>query len=177
MAGGMDLSAGGKGGKRPLDTPINLVPFIDLMAVTISFLIMTAVWNQISRLSVTQAGGKTEEVSPPRSDVPLVLVVGERGFTLNVGGASPVDIPKNIHGEYVLCHSGRDRVDDGCEARSLIWELRRIKADLPQQRLITVEVEDGIRYGDLVRVIDACNQKDSANQPTLFPEVAVSAIG
>ena len=40
MAGGMDLGTGGKGKKKPLDTAINLVPFIDLMAVTISFLNM-----------------------------------------------------------------------------------------------------------------------------------------
>ena len=56
MAGGMDLGAK-KGGKKSLDTPINLVPFIDLMAVTISFLIMTAVWNQVAKLPVTQEGG------------------------------------------------------------------------------------------------------------------------
>ena len=51
MAGGMDL--GTKGGKRSLDTAINLVPFIDLLSAIISFLIMTAVWNQIDRLTVT----------------------------------------------------------------------------------------------------------------------------
>ena len=64
MAGGMDLGNGGKGGKKPLDTAINLVPFIDLMAVTISFLIMTAVWTQIGRLQVSQAGGPSAEETP-----------------------------------------------------------------------------------------------------------------
>ena len=61
MAGGMDLGKSGKGGKKPLDAAINLVPFIDLMAVTISFLIMTAVWTQIGRLQVSQAGRSTSE--------------------------------------------------------------------------------------------------------------------
>lgn len=61
MAGGMDLGQGGKGGKKPLDTAINLVPFIDLMAVTIAFLLMTAVWTQIGRLQVSQSGGPTAE--------------------------------------------------------------------------------------------------------------------
>ena len=65
MAGGMDLGQGGKGGKKPLDTAINLVPFIDLMAVTISFLIMTAVWTQIGRLQVAQAGAPTDRWSNP----------------------------------------------------------------------------------------------------------------
>lgn len=53
MAGGLDL--GGSGavkGRRPLDAALNLVPFIDLMAVTIVFLIMTAVWTQVGRLQL-----------------------------------------------------------------------------------------------------------------------------
>ena len=60
MAGGMDLGDS-KGGKKALDAQINLVPFIDLMAVTICFLIMTAVWTQIGRLQVSQSGGPASE--------------------------------------------------------------------------------------------------------------------
>ena len=58
MAGGMDLGTSSKGGKKPLDAMINLVPFIDLMAVTIVFLIMTAVWTQLARMDVTQKIGR-----------------------------------------------------------------------------------------------------------------------
>ena len=61
MAGGMDLGGGGGKGKKPLDTTINLVPFIDLMAVTIVFLIMTAVWTQLGRLQVSQSGQNASE--------------------------------------------------------------------------------------------------------------------
>jgi hypothetical protein len=39
MAGGIDLRGSGKSRKKALDATINLVPFIDLMAVTIVFLI------------------------------------------------------------------------------------------------------------------------------------------
>jgi biopolymer transport protein TolR len=35
MAGGIDLGQPSSGGKKPLDTTINLVPFIDLMAPTL----------------------------------------------------------------------------------------------------------------------------------------------
>src|SRR5690606_15004910 len=80
MAGGMDLGTGRKGGKKALDTPINVVPFIDLMAVTISFLIMTAVWNQISRLQVSQEGGPSDSPPAKSSTVPIILLVTERGF-------------------------------------------------------------------------------------------------
>src|SRR5689334_24285351 len=46
--GGVDV--GGNKSKRALDTEINMVPMIDLLMVTISFLLITAVWTQSSRL-------------------------------------------------------------------------------------------------------------------------------
>lgn len=49
----MDLVAGARGGKKPLDAAVNLVPFIDLMAVTISFLILTAISTQLDCLQVS----------------------------------------------------------------------------------------------------------------------------
>jgi biopolymer transport protein TolR len=97
MAGGMDLGTGGKGKKKPLDAAINLVPFIDLMAVTISFLIMTAVWTQISRLQVSQAGAPTSD-TPPETALNLTLVITERGYTINASGAIYADIPKGTVG-------------------------------------------------------------------------------
>ncbi|HEY3450705.1 MAG TPA: biopolymer transporter ExbD [Myxococcales bacterium] len=176
MAGGMDLGTK-KGGKKSLDTAINLVPFIDLMAVTISFLIMTAVWNQINRLTVSQSGGPSENSAPPDTKtLPLNLLVTEKGFTISSGG-SALEIPKS-NGAYIYCHaSGQDKIDEKCEDNTLVGALKKIKADVPDQRNITVQCEDGVKYNDLVKVIDACNLKDSTNQPVLFPEVAVSAVG
>jgi biopolymer transport protein ExbD len=177
MAGGMDLGTGGKGKKKPLDTAINLVPFIDLMAVTISFLIMTAVWNQINRLQVSQSGGPSSDTQPAeQKTLPLNLMVTDRGFTISTGGSS-LEIPKS-NGVYIYCHAGSaDTIDDKCEESTLIGALRKIKAEIPDQRNITVQCEDGVKYNDLVKVIDVCNLKDSSNQSVLFPEVAVSAIG
>ena len=177
MAGGMDLGDN-KGKKKALDATINLVPFIDLMAVTISFLIMTAVWNQISRLTVSQSGGPTSDSPPPENNktLPLNLILTDKGFTIT-SGSSSLEIPKN-GSSYVYCHaSGLDTIDEKCDENTLIGALKKIKADVPDQRNITVQCDDGVKYNDLVKVIDVCNLKDSSNQPVLFPEVAVSAIG
>src|SRR5580693_551963 len=46
---GVDVG-GGKGKRRALDSEINMVPMIDLLMVTISFLLITAVWSHMSRL-------------------------------------------------------------------------------------------------------------------------------
>src|SRR5215831_21082091 len=93
MAGGMDLGDA-KGPKKPLDATINLVPFIDLMAVTISFLIMTAVWTQIGRLQVSSGGGPSAD-NPEEKEktVPLNLLLTEKELRLTAGSNNLDPIP------------------------------------------------------------------------------------
>lgn len=131
MAGGMDLGAGGRSRRKPLDATINLVPFIDLMAVTISFLIMTAVWTQLSRLQVAQ-GSSGAQSSSQQLDVTVALRT--RGFVLSVDGAAATqgaiaELPRALHA---------------------------LRARFPDERQITVQSDDGVRYEQLISAIDAC---------------------
>ena len=48
---GVSIDTGGKGGRKGVDAELNLIPFIDLLSVCILFLLMTAVWVQISKMS------------------------------------------------------------------------------------------------------------------------------
>jgi biopolymer transport protein ExbD len=66
--GGVNVDSGGKGGRRTLDTEINMIPMIDLLMVTISFLLITAVWVQSSRIDANAnvPGPATEP--PPCTD-------------------------------------------------------------------------------------------------------------
>jgi biopolymer transport protein TolR len=157
MAGGMDLGGGGKGGKKPLDVTINLVPFIDLMAVTIVFLIMTAVWTQLGRLQVSNSGQNAGEEPPPTNQQlqPINLLITERELKLSVGGSQldPITISRD----------GKDRVD----VVKLVEKLKDLKTQQPEQSAITLQPEDAVRYDDLVRIIDTC----VGNQ---FPSVSVS---
>src|ERR1700760_2184134 len=61
---GVDVGGGGKKGKRSLDSEINMIPFIDLLMVTISFLLITAVWSHMSRINAD-----AQVPGPPRPDV------------------------------------------------------------------------------------------------------------
>src|SRR5688572_8608714 len=55
--GGVDVGGGGK--KRATNSDINMIPFIDLLMVTIAFLLITAVWVTNSRISTnTQVPGQ-----------------------------------------------------------------------------------------------------------------------
>jgi biopolymer transport protein ExbD len=50
MAGVEVESGGGGGGRRTANFEVNMIPMIDLLMVTISFLLITAVWTQMSRI-------------------------------------------------------------------------------------------------------------------------------
>jgi biopolymer transport protein ExbD len=63
---GVDVGDGGKGGRKKLDSEINMIPFIDLLMVTISFLLITAVWSHMARLNAD-----AQVPGPPRPDEPL----------------------------------------------------------------------------------------------------------
>lgn len=154
MAGGMDPGTPTKG-RRPLDTTINLVPFIDLMAVTIVFLIMTAVWTQLGRLQASQEGASPETTAPEPTLPPVTLALTENALTLSVGGAplAPIAVTRDARGRL--------------DIDALAKKLADVKRELPEQSAITVRSDDAVRYDDLVRVIDTCIGGQ-------FPSVSVS---
>jgi biopolymer transport protein ExbD len=158
MAGGMDV--GGGKGKKSLDVAINLTPFIDLMAVTISFLIMTAVWTQIGRLQVSQAGGPSTEDTPQEENlktVQLTLTVTptELRLTANQNEFPPIEAKRGANGKLELA--------------PLVARIKEVKDQFPDQSSVTLQTEDKVRYEDLVRIIDQCIGSG-------LPQVSVSAV-
>ena len=165
--------------KRSLDVTINLVPFIDLMSSLICFLIMTAVWNQIDRLEVSQAGGPSNSEQPPEESktLPLNLQIKGDGFLVTTGN-STYTVDKN-GARYVYCHKDSDKIEADaakCDEDSLIGALRKVKSEASGQSNITIQCLDSIPYRELVRVVDVCKMNDSSNSPLFFPDVAISAM-
>ncbi len=74
---GVSVDSGGKGGRRSMDSEINMIPMIDLLMVTISFLLITAVWSHMSRINAD-----AQVPGPPRPDVEQDKVEPEK--TLHV---------------------------------------------------------------------------------------------
>ena len=70
---GVNVDSGGKGGRRSLDSEINMIPMIDLLMVTISFLLITAVWTHMARLNAD-----AQVPGPPRPDVEQQTVEPEK---------------------------------------------------------------------------------------------------
>ncbi len=71
--GGVDVGGGGKGKRKTLDSEINMIPMIDLLMVTISFLLITAVWTHMARINAD-----AQVPGPPRPDVEQEKVEPEK---------------------------------------------------------------------------------------------------
>jgi biopolymer transport protein ExbD len=70
--GGVDVGGGG-GGRKKVDSEINMIPMIDLLMVTISFLLITAVWTHMARINAD-----AQVPGPPRPDVEQEKVEPEK---------------------------------------------------------------------------------------------------
>jgi len=80
---GVDVESGGSK-KRATNSDINMIPFIDLLMVTIAFLLITAVWTTNSRINANaETPGRPQcgEECPPESKV-LHVHVNDNDFNL-----------------------------------------------------------------------------------------------
>ncbi len=75
--GGVSVESGGKGGRKAVDSELNLIPMIDLFVVCVLFLIMTAVWSQMARINAN-----AQVPGPPRTDEEIEKIEPEKMLTV-----------------------------------------------------------------------------------------------
>ena len=149
-------TGGGKGRKVALD--LNLVPFIDLMSVLITFLLITAVWSQVSMMQIgSSLYGKKSEQAPkmtPEVDVVLKLEIRPTSYLLTVGSQA-INIPM-LNGEFD---------DVGLEA-----QLERAKQLHPNKVDAAISMADNLPYERLIKAMDGFLK-------TGFPQISVLTGG
>ena len=129
---------------RKVNIELNLVPFIDLMSVLITFLLITAVWTQVQMIQMGSSfyGKKTEEqlVEPtPNMDVVLRVDVKPTGYILTVG-KQVISLPKLDVTNYD---------DSGLSA-----QLQRVKQLYPEKVDASIAVADEIPYEVVIKAMD-----------------------
>jgi len=146
-----------KGGKRPLDAPINLVPYIDMLMTIMTFLMMTAVWTQIAMLEVqNNTGGPQEQQPEPPDDKkpkPIMILLTDRAVKVNEEGGEVKDLPNT---------------GEGFDYAGIKAALKVLKDARPERMEIRIQSEDGVKYSDIVKVIDICTGLEM-KQITLTP--------
>src|ERR1700685_1680542 len=112
--GGVDIGTGGGGKRKALDSDINMIPMIDLLMVTISFLLITAVWSRMARLNADAQVPGSEGVQPPPPAPPVkqlhVEMRARDKFALVWNEAGPVIGTSEVPRKGVVSTEGSVRV-------------------------------------------------------------------
>jgi biopolymer transport protein TolR len=140
----------GKGRRKAVDADLNLVPYIDLLTCMVAFLLITAVWSQLARLSVAQKGQGEESLTPIEKGPRIAVLVLADGFSV-VAEDTQKPIPKR---------------DGQLDYAALKTALAYVKDTHPDAKDVQILSEDGIIFDTLVRTMDVAIA-------TGFPDVAL----
>ena len=166
MAGGMSVPT--KGGRKALDAAINLVPFIDLLSCCISFLLITAVWTQLSRMDVTQKGqgaAGAQDEKPPENQVSLTLFVNKDGYTFQLTGGLI-----GMQSNDIACKTMDGDKCGEYDYTKLGEILKKTKTDYPEKTDLAIKADDNVVYDKIVRTMDVALTER-------FPDIALSDKG
>jgi biopolymer transport protein ExbD len=149
----------GPGKRKSLDSEINMIPMIDLLMVTISFLLITAVWTHMARLEASAkvpapreepcTGAECEPEKELHVDMraqdKFVLSWRHKGIVL-----SSRDVPRTEAGRFAELGS----------AVAKEWQgqgLHRAPTDAIRDRAV-LHVGNAARYDEMIAAMDAMQQ-------------------
>ncbi len=163
--GGVDVGGGG-GKRKSLDSEINMIPMIDLLMVTISFLLITAVWTHVSRMNAdARVPGADAAVAPPapaEKQLHVMMQAPDKFVLVWRQGATAVDsvdVPRRavrtIEGPLDVV-----RFPDLAAMLDAQWKAHGQHANPadPQADQAVLHAGNATEYKDLIGAIDAMYQ-------------------
>lgn len=139
MAGG----GGGGNDKRSANAEINLVPYIDLLSTLICFLLITAVWQQVSVITTNST------TTPPSED----------SFNPNPIDPNKIDLSLKIFDNRVELAAGKDiktvnSTVGQIDKKTIKTILKEWKKQYPDKQDITINSESQVPYKLLIQAMD-----------------------
>ncbi len=138
--GGISVG-GGHGGKKSVDSEIPLVPFIDLLLCCVMFLLVTAVWNELASVSVSQRVPgiiSADEIADEK--LKILLLITARSYELSTSAGDRIVIPAS---------------GEAHDLATLRTKLSAYHDAHPSLADISVTAEDGVEYASLIAALDA----------------------
>ena len=143
MAGGGAPVPEGGSGKKSVDFQLNMVPFIDLLSVLISFLLMTSVWTQVAKIDVKQSpnqiSDEPQQEKPDEQKLNLTVLIKSTGYSVMAKSAVVKDIEKK---------------GDAYDSTVLSEGLKQQRDLNPSNEELIVTCEDKIPYQEMITVMD-----------------------
>ncbi len=152
----VSVDSGGKGGRKSVNSELNLVPYIDLLTCMVTFLLITAVWTQLARIDVTQKGQaqSAERTDEKPQETKLVVVINDDRFMVATGAGEQKPIMKK-EGKY--------------DYDTLLALLKEVHKTFPDKKDVHVASDDGIQYEFIVQTMDTALSAG-------FPDIALTDI-
>ena len=135
---GVSTDSGKKGGRKSVDSNINMVPFIDLLVSLIAFLLMTAVWVQSGTLEAMQPAGAPSSESPPAETIDQLKIFVQPG-EIRVGLSAA---------DTRTLNDGTNQWD---ELRTLLRTRRQANTST---REVWIQPDSAVNYNKIIRVMD-----------------------
>lgn len=148
-------------GQRNTQVELNITSFLNLMVILIPFLLLNAVFIQVSTVSVDQPSTTSSTPQTP-PDLILDILVYPDQFVIN---------NRNQNGHF--------GVVAGTDYAKLNQLMREIKTQYPKINSATLNVDDRVDYQRIVSTMDAVrvikSDRTDAKYP-LFPELQLTTL-
>jgi biopolymer transport protein ExbD len=141
---GVSVEGSGPRGRRSGLVELNLVPFIDLLSCLIAFLMVAAVWTQITTLDVQQNVAEGWDGPPPEGPPPLTVHLRSDGLWVARNVEQGIQVPA---------------VDGGPDLARLDALLQADHAAFPAEDLVIVNTDDGVPYEAMMHVLDLTRER------------------
>lgn len=150
--------------RRPKETELNITTFMNLMVILVPFLLITAVFSEITtlQLNLPQAGAESDEKEKPK--LQLELILRGRDVIINNAVGKPIDRLDAKAGELDL--------------KGLSEALYQLKLRYPEHTEITLLLEPDTKYAPLIALMDTARSKMiarglSAEEVAMFPDISI----
>jgi biopolymer transport protein ExbD len=152
------------GARRALDSEIDMIPMIDLMMVTVAFLLITAVWTHLARVEASASVPGTPGPNPPRATPRLhVEMRDDARFVLHWNDGPTVLRTRDVPRRAVAIERGRAEQGGGIRFPELAaaleaeWRAAGVhtRADDAEQDQLVLHTSDTTPYAEIIGAIDA----------------------
>ena len=152
------IDLGTHGTRRETNHELALVPFIDFLLCLVAFLLVTAVWTQMSRLPAdAMVPGNPECCTPPVKPKTLHVTVEDDRFVLGWHEGTVLLTSVVVSKKAAPTASGDVRFPELARALEQEWRangLHRASSDLVRDSAV-LHTPNSLTYAELVGVMDA----------------------